>query len=238
METREITVVSNKTQKKTTIKSAAETLGELKKDLEAAGINVTDMTFYEGHTRAEYKDDNAILPTNVNHKGTITNNLAFLLSQPDKKISSGSLSRPECYAFIKEYNLKDKIQAAFNKNFTVCKTSALVDFIESFKNQNSPKIKVESSVKMENLKEDEPEVKPKTSINLLKTKKPASIGELVIEIETLVNKLINTIEDKGIINAPKSDSYEPDDWNDSDESTNYSEEKGYSQDDLNEMFGL
>ena len=89
MEARKITIVSTKTQKKSVIMSGAETLGELKKDLREAGIDYDGMTFYEGTSKVELKDDASVLPHDVPYKGQTTNELVFMLTNTNKKIRSG-----------------------------------------------------------------------------------------------------------------------------------------------------
>lgn len=89
MEARKVIIMNNKTQSQKTIMSNATTLGELKAEARNAGINIEDMTWYEGHMRAELKDDAAPLPATVMWKGTETTDLTFLLTQPEKKVKSG-----------------------------------------------------------------------------------------------------------------------------------------------------
>ena len=69
MEARKITVVSTRNQKKSVIMSAATTLAELKADLRQNGIDYDGMTFYEGTSRVELKDDASALPHDVPYKG-------------------------------------------------------------------------------------------------------------------------------------------------------------------------
>lgn len=129
METRKITVVSTRDQKRSTIMSAATTLGELKADLDNAGINYSDMTFYEGLTKTELVNDESLLPTNVSYKGQITNELVFMLTNMNKKIKSGAMTRAEAYQYIKDNNLQFEVLKRYGKNYTVCKTSELIDLI-------------------------------------------------------------------------------------------------------------
>ena len=86
MEARKITVVSTRNQKKSVIMSAATTLAELKADLRQNGIDYEGMTFYEGLTHTELLTDEAILPHDVPYKGATTNELVFMLTNPNKKI--------------------------------------------------------------------------------------------------------------------------------------------------------
>lgn len=135
METRKITVVETKNQKKTVIMSAATTLAELKADLTRNGIDYTDMSFFEGVSKVELKSDNAMLPHDVPYKGTTTNELVFMLTNTNKKIKSGAMSRAEAYEAIKDKKLQARCIDKYGKNFTVCKTSELIALIE----ENSPK---------------------------------------------------------------------------------------------------
>ena len=130
MEFRKVTIINNKTQSQKVIQaSAATTLGELKREMREAGIEYEGMTFFEGHLRAELKDDASILPTNIPYKGQVVNDLTFLLTAPEKKIKSGAMSRAEAYNAIKARGLQDKCVKRFGKNFTMCKTQDLIDLL-------------------------------------------------------------------------------------------------------------
>lgn len=138
MEARKITVVSTKTQKKSVIMSGAETLGELKKDLNEAGIDYNGMTFYEGTSKTELKTDESVLPKDVPYTNrttgetTNTNELVFMLTNTNKKIRSGAtaMSRGEAYAAVKAQGLQQACVAMFGKNFTQCSTNDLILLIE------------------------------------------------------------------------------------------------------------
>lgn len=134
METRKVIIVNNKTQSQKVINSSALTLGELKAEARAAGINIEGMTWYEGHMRAELKDDSAPLPAVVTWKGQETRELTFLLTQPEKKVKSGAMTRPEAYAKVKELGLQNVCKQRFGKNFTQVPTADLVLLIESASN--------------------------------------------------------------------------------------------------------
>lgn len=142
METRKVTIINNKTQKQSVIQaSSATNLGELKAEMRELGINYEGMTFFEGHMRAELKDDAAPLPTNIPYKGQIVNDLTFLLTAPEKKIKSGAMTRSEAYDAIKANNLQGACLVKFGKNFTMCKTQDLIGLIES---QGKKEAKVEA----------------------------------------------------------------------------------------------
>lgn len=130
---RKITFVNSRTQSQKVLEnSTATTLGELKAEMRQAGIEYEGMTFYEGHARIELKDDASVLPTNVAYKGTVVNDLVFMLTTPNKKVASGSMTRAEAYAAIKERGLQDVCKNTYGKNFTQCSTTALIELIASY----------------------------------------------------------------------------------------------------------
>lgn len=139
MEARKITVISTRNNKRTVINSNATTLGELKRDLRSAGIDYTDMTFYEGLTKTELKMDESLLPHDVQrvNRSTgemeTTNELAFMLTNTNKKIRSGRMTRNECYSVIKSLGLQETCKSKFGRNYTMCKTEDLEGLIESCK---------------------------------------------------------------------------------------------------------
>ena len=139
METRKITIISTKNHSTKVINSAATTLGELKTDLNNAGIEYTDCTFFEGLTKTELKNDAAILPHDVPYKGTTTNNLVFMITNASKKIRSGAkLDRKAIIEEIKAKNLTEVVKKTYGKNYTNCKTEDL-EKILSMNNNSAPK---------------------------------------------------------------------------------------------------
>lgn len=143
MESRKITIVSTKTQKKSVIMSEAETLRELKHDLDNAGIDYSDMTFYEGTSKTELKTDDSVLPKDVPYTNRTTgetvntNELVFMLTNPNKKIKSGAMSRLEMYEYVRNNNLKDVFLRKYGKNFTQCSSASILDVINEHKAANS-----------------------------------------------------------------------------------------------------
>ena len=87
---REILIANTKTQKRSKITTSATTLGELKNDLRAAGIDFSNMTFTEGISKTQLLSDDTQLPQNVMYKGQPTNNLVILLTNTKKNIASGA----------------------------------------------------------------------------------------------------------------------------------------------------
>ena len=137
METRKITIISTKNHSTKVINSAATTLAELKSDLHNTGIDYTDCTFFEGLTKTELKNNDAILPHDVPYKGTITNNLVFMITNASKKIRSGA-DRKSIIAEIKTKNLTEVVKKVYGKNYTNCKTEDL-EKILSMNNTSIPK---------------------------------------------------------------------------------------------------
>lgn len=137
MEARKILFVLSNSSNQKSIMSEAETLGALKADMRRAGINYEGMTFYEGRTRTELKDDASVLPVNVpvpakgTTPATTTNDLVFMLTTANKKIKSGALSpeRKNTLEEIKAKGLGAAVTAKFGKNATQCKTPDLLAFL-------------------------------------------------------------------------------------------------------------
>lgn len=126
---RKVTVMSNKGANVVVIESNATTLGELKRELSAAGVSYDGMAIFEGVSRTTLMDDASILPSNLPYKGVVTNDLVILLSPKDKKITSGASAREAAYAAVKANNLQSAIVAQFGRNFTQVSTIDLVEFV-------------------------------------------------------------------------------------------------------------
>ena len=142
METRKITVIETKNSKKTIIETAATTLGELKRDFSAHGIDYSDMTFFEGLTKTELINNDSILPTNVMYKGEVTNNLTIMLTNSQKKIKSGALSettpRSVVYSHIQNMGLQTQCVTRYGRNYTQVPTASLIALINEA-NKNTEK---------------------------------------------------------------------------------------------------
>ena len=195
MEARKITVVQTKNQKKSVIMSAATTLAELKSDLRANGIDYDGMTFFEGTSKVELKNDASVLPHDVPYKGTITNELVFMLTNTNKKIRSGAvaMSRTEAYSAIKSMGLQDACVKKFGKNFTMCKTADLIALIQ---NNNASK----PAPKTETKKEEKAEAPVNTS-EVSAPVAPASNGGECVDIvaRVAIDRLVKILESNGTI---------------------------------------
>ena len=186
MEARKITVVSTQTQRKSVITTGAETLAELKSALDEAGIDYEGMTFYEGTSRTELKDNASVLPKNVPYKGTTTNELVFMLTNANKKIRSGAtnMSRMEAYNAIKSMGLQNACVEKFGKNFTMCKTADLIALVQDYSASKPASVAPKAEAKAEE-----------------KVEAPASNGGEYVDTEAraAISRLVVILEDNGTI---------------------------------------
>ena len=202
MEARKITVVQTKNQKKSVIMSAATTLAELKSDLRANGIDYEGMTFFEGTSKVELKNDASVLPHDVPYKGTVTNELVFMLTNTNKKIKSGAaiMSRAEAYSAIKSMGLQDACVKKFGKNFTMCKTTDLIALVQSNGAAKPAPVAPKSETKAETKKEEKVEA-PVNTPEVSAPVAPASNGGECVDTvaRAAISKLVEILEDNGTI---------------------------------------
>lgn len=203
MEARKITVVQTKNQKKSVIMSAATTLAELKNDLRANNIDYDGMTFFEGTSKVELKNDASVLPHDVPYKGTITNELVFMLTNTNKKIRSGAtnMSRMEAYNAIKSMGLQNACVEKFGKNFTMCKTADLIALVEENKDS---KEETPATPKAEAKAETKKEEKVEALVNTHEVSVPIASasngGECIDTVaRDAIKKLVIILEDNGTI---------------------------------------
>ena len=230
MEARKITVVSTRNQKKSIIMSAATTLAELKADLRQYGIDYDGMTFYEGTSRVELKDDASVLPHDVLYKGQTTNELVFMLTNTNKKIKSGAdISRADAYAAIKAKGLQGECMKRFGKNFTMCKTADLIALINE---KSASKPAPTAPTKKKSMKEAPAKAEPKEqsdTTEYVDTKARAALSKLLIILEdngTLeydeAEEIKDILGDK--VDVAASEDYKP------------SSASSYSDDEIDRMF--
>ena len=199
MESRKITIVQTKNQRKSVIMSAATTLAELKSDLRANNIDYNGMTFFEGTSKVELKNDASVLPHDVPYKGTITNELVFMLTNTNKKIRSGAtnMSRMEAYNAIKSMGLQDACVKKFGKNFTMCKTADLIALVQS---NSASKPASKTKTKAETKKEEKVEA-PVNTPEVSAPVAPASNNSECVDTvaRAAISKLVEILEDNGTI---------------------------------------
>lgn len=202
MDVRKITVVQTKNQKKSVIMSAATTLAELKSDLRANGIDCGGMTFFEGTSKVELKNDASVLPHDVPWKGTTTNELVFMLTNTNKKIRSGAvaMSRAEAYNAIKSMGLQDACVKKFGKNFTMCKTADLIALVQSNGASKPAPAAPKAEAKAETKKEEKVEAPVNTPEVSAPVAPTSNGGEYVDTVaRAAISKLVEILEDNGTI---------------------------------------
>lgn len=229
MEARKITVVSTRNQKKSVIMSAATTLAELKADLRQNGIDYDGMTFYEGTSKVELKDDASVLPHDVPYKDQTTNELVFMLTNTNKKIRSGAdMSRADAYAAIKANGLQEECVKRFGKNFTMCKTADLIALVNE---KSASKPVKETPAKKEEVAETKKEEAKEQAgtAECVDTKARAALSRLLTILTdngTLEDDEAEEIEDilGGKVEVAASEDYKP------------SSASPYSDDEIDRMF--
>lgn len=149
MEKREILIANNRDQSKYRIVTDATTLGELQDVItrnegvykmvgqswisNPTPINISGLTFTEGITKTQLLTRESLLPTNVQFRGQVTNNLVMLLTNTTKQIRSGAYptNRKDFGAYIKQNNLGEAIKQEFGDNWTRVSTDKLIGFFAS-----------------------------------------------------------------------------------------------------------
>ena len=134
MENRTILIANTKTQQRHEIQTNATTLGELKAQMVAQGIDFFGMTFTEGLSKTQLMSDASLLPTNVMFKGAPTNNLVMLLTNTQKNIASGAGTRKEAYEALQQLGdrAKEDIKNIYGRNFTQVSTDKLWEYIDDY----------------------------------------------------------------------------------------------------------
>ena len=229
MEARKITIVSTRNQKKSIIMSAATTLAELKADLRQNGIDYDGMTFYEGTSKVELKDDTSVLPHDVPYKDQTTNELVFMLTNTNKKIRSGAdMSRADAYAAIKAKGLQGECVKRFGKNFTMCKTADLVALINE---KSVSKTALSTPTKEEKVAETKRR----------ESKKQANTAECVdTKARAALSRLLTILTDNDVLDDDEAEEIEDilDDKATTSDDCKPSSESSYSDDEIDRMFNF
>lgn len=139
---RKIIIVDSASNSQTPITTDATTFGQLKAAVRAAGINIDGKDWLEGLTKTQPMSDDALLPTNVNYKGQVTNNLVYMLTNTNKKTRSGAMSYNEMKTYIKNNGLTAEFQEKYGKNYTQGKTTEFQEFIAAHSASASQPAKV------------------------------------------------------------------------------------------------
>ena len=176
---RKITIITEDGSSRTvTFDSTAETLAELKNELNNKGISYTGKSFYEGISKTEIMTDESILPSNLPYKGSVTNDLVFMLTTPNKKINSGA-DRAELITYIKDNNLQEEVKERYGKNYTNVKTDLLAELVEEYLSVEDAKGETSESVDLEVISE-----KIEQAISILTEVKVMLTGSDYVKIDT------------------------------------------------------
>lgn len=132
MEVRNVIIVSNAANRRYTLETAAETLGQLKADMREAHIDYDGMTFMEGLTKTELLNDSSLLPRDVVRGEGTTNELVFLLTVANKKIKSGTDYVTLRATVGASQAMKDYIQKTYCRNYTNVGASVLEAVVKHF----------------------------------------------------------------------------------------------------------
>ena len=184
-------IANTKTQKRSKVTTSATTLGELKADLRAAGIDYNGMTFTEGISKTQLLNDATQLPQNVMYKGQPTNNLVILLTNTKKNIASGTMSRKEVYQAIKDNNLQDAVKEEFGRNFTQVPTSDLLVFLAQDGNAEVTETLDDKSTDTENNDIITPEVKEEETPDTEDEDLPDYVDDIITD--TRVDSTVNSL---------------------------------------------
>lgn len=191
-ETRKVSIMIDKTNEFIEFQSKATTIGELKRELDALGVNYKGCSFIEALSYAIYDIDDAVLPSEVvSQNGEKTRNLAFLLATRNKQIESGRssssvyLDRKKAVGLIKSNNLEDK----FKEEYYKCPSNAKTDDIYEFlvKNGLDDEIEIEKLDKFGNRIKNSKQACKK---NVIVKKKEA----VAIEDNNTIKKADNNVE--------------------------------------------
>lgn len=129
---RKVIVLVQSTGKKSVVEGEIKTLADLKHFMNVQGVDYPqECEFKEAKTKTIFVDNDAVLPTGVEWKGEVSDDLIMYVTAPKKKIKSGVMNRKEVFEYIKKNNLQDDVKERFGKNFTQVSTDNLLKLIDS-----------------------------------------------------------------------------------------------------------
>lgn len=87
------------------------------------GYQTENFTLYEPNSGTYYEATDAI-PN--------SENLKIFMTLKSKKVNSGAFTRPECYAKINEYSLRESIRTRYGKPYSSVSTVELNNFLQEY----------------------------------------------------------------------------------------------------------
>lgn len=208
---RKIIIVDSASNSQTPITTNATTFGQLKAAVRAAGINIDGKDWLEGLTKTQPMSDDALLPTNVNYKGQVTNNLVYMLTNTNKKTRSGAMSYNEMKSYIKNNGLAAEFQQKYGKNYTQGKTTEFQEFIAAHSapiSQPSKAPETEQTVEVPSTEVQTPIAEVKTNVDYKKRYESmvyaiaCFFSAIDDEMGADINKILDEMAEKEAKNTP------------------------------------
>ncbi len=116
----------------------ATTYGQLKEELQSQGFDLSNTRVTEGNTQLDLVNDDAVLPTNIQKRGQVTNDLIIVMT-PNARPKSGSIdvqnaSYAELKAEVKALyhgEQSEEARAHFG-NYTQMKAAVMRDLLQEW----------------------------------------------------------------------------------------------------------
>lgn len=99
------------------------TFADFQSAVQDLGYQTENFTLYEPNSGTYYEATDAI-PN--------SENLKIFMTLKSKKVNSGAFTRPECYAKINEYNLREAIRTRYGKLYSSVSTVELNNFLQEY----------------------------------------------------------------------------------------------------------
>lgn len=98
------------------------TFADFQSAVQDLGYQTENFTLYEPNSGTYYEATDAI-PN--------SENLKIFMTLKSKKVNSGAFTRPECYAKINEYSLREAIRTRYGKPYSSVSTVELNSFLQA-----------------------------------------------------------------------------------------------------------
>lgn len=99
------------------------TFADFQSAVQDLGYQTENFTLYEPNSGTYYEATDAI--PNIE-------NLKIFMTLKSKKVNSGAFTRPECYAKINEYSLREAIRTRYGKPYSSVSTVELNNFLQDY----------------------------------------------------------------------------------------------------------
>lgn len=172
--TRKITIVFDNTNEVCEFESKATTLGEMKAELSAKGVNTDKFEFHEATSLTIFTHNDTKLPEEVVSpvSGEKTPDLAFMMVSKNKNIDSGrstskvSIDRNKAFGLIKNAGMKDKFENETGKRMTNASSDVILEFINKYNlgDIETKKLDKSGNVKKEPKQAPQPKSEPEVEV--------------------------------------------------------------------------